>query len=154
MPVERRDILFFFSEIQAALHRARQSPQGEAIPEFADNWPIVEALHTRAGSRGEFRDRDERMLGLVSGGDCDESGVVFRASRAAEKVPTRDGGVVVRGRDFGFFVPDLTMREVLVAECRRRKIMLPASAEKEIIVEGMTVGLRILLADKTLELET
>jgi hypothetical protein len=142
MPVERRDVLSSFGEMSALLGRVAGRYAAD-IPGTLSSSTIIEVLHTRDDPRA-FHDKRRRMLALLREAPKGD-GAIFRATKPA----------AVKGeRTFAFFVPENVMLDILIGECASLKIALPRRANKLVVAEDLSVGLRLVVDDNGLKLET
>lgn len=142
MPVDRRDVLFSFSEMNALLPRVAGKYTAH-FPPALSALNILEVMHT-SDVATSFHDKRTRMLTLLKR-PAEGDGAIFRARRPAAII-----GEVI----FGFFVPDSAMMEILLAECTALNIALPRRATKLIIAEDLNMGLRCTIDDNGLAFET
>lgn len=129
MPVEYRKILFSMQELQQII-----APRGmefsTMIPSNISQYKLVEAIHTRDSTRAPT-DRVIRLGGSSGPLRTQRDAVVFRGTHTST------------GKDFVFFIPDATLMDMLLAECKKNNITVPRRGEKKVIAEDMYVGIDI-----------
>ncbi len=144
MIIERRQILFDFVEAHGLLCQALANNRmyGHVVPATLPSHQIFGALHTRHFDE-VLPDLRNFMRALVK--DAPPEGVIFR---------TRKINAGREDKDAGFVVPEKMMLDLLVAECIKRKIVLPRKADKKCFTREMYIGFGFTLeSGKTAGLE-
>ena len=143
MPFERREVLFYLSEIGPALIAAGRPLVGK-IPASGDV-QILDALHSRDFHR-TFHDVQARFRDLHNARGQIE-GVMLRASIS---------GLLKREQTIGFIVSDESLGEILLQACKDYKISLPRAARKKVVAQDLTIGFELIFdtAGLSLELES
>lgn len=142
MPFERRDILFFLSDVKEMMSH-QFSLFASYVPKDIDELNIFEVLDVETLKRP----RSDRHIAVVNnlGKDLSsENGIVFCAQKK---------GMFNREKEICFLVPGNVMLEAMIIDCKRRNIMMPKGGQKMLFVEDIQLGIRIEKKDMGLELE-
>lgn len=142
MAIERRDILFYLSEVQKALESDRQSyaaelPKNIGSLQFNLAWTSRNLSAIQGESAGMVRSA-VREYALT------EPVAIFVCSKQ---------GILGAPKDITFIVPERKLKDSLIRYCSTARIMLPKSGRKSLIVENLMIGIRIDISDQSLSLE-
>jgi hypothetical protein len=134
MSTERRDILFTMAEFADVLSRAaRDYPS--LITGNLRKAPPVEALPV-TDKGASFAFQNKRVAEMLDKPPR-ENGIVFRTLSAES------------GQEKAFFIPENILIEIMVEELQRLKVILPRPAEKTALVDGIYIGMRMVLGKST-----
>jgi hypothetical protein len=130
MPIERREILFDYKELTDLI--AGTSALKIFLPKAFAEPKVTDICHTRTYDR--LPAEAQRKF-----------------AQTYQRLADRDAVLVrVRGKDPDgkdvydiFGIPDSALLPVLIMECRKRKIVLPRSATKTVIVSEIYAGLQM-----------
>ena len=137
--IERRDILFDLSEICALLHNAPKKPNGltvgTTLMAAVSGHDLVHLPH-------------ERKMGLLKMLDSTDvlkfqSDIIFEATTMKAFRPKHHAIAVSRE----------LLKDLIIAHCKGKNIILPKAAEKQLIVEDLHIGMRLVISEPTLTLE-
>lgn len=144
MPLERRDILFYLVEIQDILD-SKTDKFGAYLPKSFSSMSLSDACLTSNIKKisNERRAAFEPVI-KASEGAFSSSGVIFVCKKK---------GFMGGEKTDGFIIPEEKMLSGIISECSKRGIALPKQAKKEIIVDDLMIGLRIIKSDDSLTLE-
>lgn len=137
--IERRDILFDLSEICAFLQNAPKKPQG-----LTGGTALMSALsgHDLAHLPHE---RKMKLLKMLDSADA----IKFNADIIFEATTMK----MFQPRHHAIAVPREMLKDLIIAHCKSKNIILPKAAEKQLIVEDLYIGIRLVLNESTLSLE-
>ena len=142
MPIERRDILFYLSEVQKALEADRQN-YGSDIPKNLGALQFNLALTSRNMSSvpGESAMLVRTAIREYA---MNEPVAIFVCSKQ---------GMLGAPKDITFIVPERKLADSLIKYCATVNIMLPKAGRKKLIVDNLMIGIRIDISDQSLSLE-
>lgn len=140
MPFERREILFYLTEIAPSVLSAGELLIGK-LPESGDI-RIIDALHT-GDFHSSFHEIQQRFRSLydVRG---QRNGVMFRAA-------TR--GLFKKDQVAGLIVQDRALEQVLLKACKDFNIGLPRAAQKKVVARDLAIGFELIFDTAGLSLE-
>lgn len=140
MPFERREILFYLTELKQAVLDSGEVIEGK-IPAQGD-LQILDALHSR-DFHSSFHDIQVRFRSLYAqrGG---RDGVMFRIST---------NGMFRKDQIIGIIVRDSVMERVLLKACKDFGIGLPRAAQKTIVAKDLAIGFEFIFDTAGLMLE-
>jgi hypothetical protein len=142
MPIERREILFYLNEVKSIFEREKVL-FGSSLPRDISDCNLTWVWSSRSVSTAS-RDSAERLRDVIHRLDPANPVVVFSSFKK---------GLIGKGADEIFLVSEDIMREAFIRECARQSIMVPRKAKKEIAVDDLMIGLRIVKENDTLSLE-
>lgn len=131
MPFERREILFYLTELSVAVVTAA-SDMGVKLPK-PDEVQILDAVHSR-DFHSSFHDIQDRFRNVYMNRH-NVSGLMFR-------VATK--GFFKREQVVGFILPDTLLEEILFQACRDKDIKLPRAAKKKVIARDLAIGFEMV----------
>ncbi len=131
MPFERREILFYLTELSVAVVSAAAA-LGVKLPK-PEEVQILDAVHSR-DFHASFHDIQERFRSIYMTRN-NVSGLMFR-------VATK--GFFKREQVIGFILPDAVLEDILLAACRDKDIRLPRAAKKKVIARDLAVGFEMV----------
>ena len=142
MAIERRDVLFYLSEVQRAIIEEREL-FGNDVPKD------VKAYHFNVAWTS-------RNLSAVTGEDATAVRTAVHEYSVREPVVIfvcSKQGMLGAPKDKTFIVPEKILKEVLIKYCSRQNIMLPKAGRKSLIIDNLMIGIRIDISDQLLSLE-
>jgi hypothetical protein len=140
MPFERREILFYLTELKQAVLDSGEVIEGK-MPSTGDI-QILDALHTR-DFHSSFHDIQMRFRSIFAK-HGDRAGVMFRVSA---------NGLFRKDQIIGIIVRDSVMERVLIKACKEFNIGLPRAAQKNIVAKDLAIGFEFIFDTAGLMLE-
>lgn len=131
MPYERREILFYLSELVPAIVLAAAN-RGIKLPN-PDEVQILDAVHSK-DFHSSFHDIQERFRSIYTTRE-NLSGVMFR-------VATK--GFFRREQIIGFILSDAVVQEILLEACQAYEIKLPRAAKKTVMARDLALGFEMM----------
>lgn len=142
MPIERRDILFYFSEAQRSME-ADKDIFGSDLPKdfrslrLNNVWSSREIAQIRSDMVSSVRSAMHQY-------GVQEPVVAFSCAKK---------NLMGAEKNLLFITPERLVKESLIKHCAREKIMLPKTGKKSLIVDNLMLGIRVDISDQLLTLE-
>lgn len=141
MAIERRDILFYLSEVQQAIIKHRDA--FDDVPKDVRNYHFNVAWTSR--NLASISGADASLVrSAVQQNNGNEPVVIFGCSKR---------GILGSPKDKTFIVSEKILKEVLLKYCAQQGIMLPKAGRKSLIIDNLMIGIRIDISDQMLTLE-
>jgi|GEM_PF-2413833 len=142
MPVEKRDISFYLPEIKDILID-NSGFFKSFIPRDLADATLLWAWTSRTLYRA-FREKNEKMTRILKEYEVTEPVIIFGYYKK---------GILGRGREDVFVVPEILIKDALVAQCIKKNITIPKNFDKEVTTDDVVINLSIGIGSQEMRFE-